>query len=394
MNTKRIKWTRELCWEEAKKYETRTDFSNGSGGAYNYALFNNILDNICDHMKQVIRWTSELVTIEALKYNTRGEFHKENGSAYLYANKHGLLDEVCSHMKQVIRWNSELVKQEAIKYNTKSDFKKGNCGAYLYAKRNNLLVDICSHMVSGHYKWDHISVKEEALKYSRRTEFSTYSSGAYEYARVNNILDDVCSHMKIIGNLKRRCIYVCCFPDNYCYIGLTCDIDKRMSRRRRDMNDAVTIHKNLTKLEYKYIKLTEYVDAEEASKLEHVYVEYYKNMSWNILNRTKTGGLGGNEGGKYKYDYLREEALKYKTKKEFIKGNRSCYDYCCRHKILGDVCSHMESGMGKWRYNSVKLEALKYKGRKAFRLGSGGAYNYARRHNLLDELFPKEPNIS
>jgi hypothetical protein len=36
-----------------------------------------------------------------------------------------------------------------------------------------------------------------------------------------------------------------------------------------------------------------YIDSEDSKKVEHVTVEKYKKLGWNVLNKVKTGGLGG-----------------------------------------------------------------------------------------------------
>lgn len=81
----------------------------------------------------------ENVFEEARKYQTRSEFCKCCGSAYDAARKHGWLDEMTwfvSKHKPYNYWTKERVFAEAKIYQTKNAFRKGCMTAYLYAYRN------------------------------------------------------------------------------------------------------------------------------------------------------------------------------------------------------------------------------------------------------------------
>jgi predicted GIY-YIG superfamily endonuclease len=283
-------------------------------------------------------------------------------------------------------WTHELVAHEALKYNTRNAFQKGSRGAYAYSSKHCILDEICKDMISGNGFWTYDLAKEEALKYNTRTEFSIGTGGAYNYAKRTNILNEICAHMKLIGHKYKRCIYVCWFSDNHCYIGLTYDIDERMKKRNRTVKDAVTIHKNETGLEYEYKQLTDYVDVEEAQLLECKYEEMYRDNGWITLNRTSTGGLGGSVIYKWTYELVIIEASKYNTRYEFQKGSKLAYIYALKNNNLDEICDHMVSGKGKWTHELVRIEALKYEKRNKFKKESGGAYSYANRNKILDSI--------
>ena len=67
-------WTKERCTEEALKYIDRFSFQSQAAGAYDAALRNKWLDEICGHMVQYKKlhgyWTKERCAKEALKYET------------------------------------------------------------------------------------------------------------------------------------------------------------------------------------------------------------------------------------------------------------------------------------------------------------------------------------
>lgn len=89
-------WTKERCQEESIKYQSRTEFKKKSQSAYQSALRNNWLTDICHHMPLIIKpkgyWTKERCQEEASKYKNRNKFYENNKSAYSTSLKNGWLD--------------------------------------------------------------------------------------------------------------------------------------------------------------------------------------------------------------------------------------------------------------------------------------------------------------
>jgi predicted GIY-YIG superfamily endonuclease len=343
-------WTKENCQKESLKYNSRFEFLKGSGGAYESSRRNGWLDDICSHMIEILKssgfWTKENCIQESLKYKTRFEFQKGSGGAYGSSWRNGWLDEVCSHMLTYseirIKWTKDRCQEESLKYKTKLEFYKGSSGAYRSSSENGWLDDICSHMVElknpkGY--WTKENCKEESLKYKTRVEFKKGSGGAYNSSRRNGWLDEICKDMEVVGNLKMRGIYVFEFEDNYAYVGLTGNFKKRYNEHMNTIKSSVYTHIEETNLTPKFIQLTDYMDEELASKEETVWENKYNTEGWNMLNKIKTGGLGG--------------------------------------------------GFLKWGYDSCQKESLKYNSRNEFYKGSSGAYRPSLENGWLDEFFPK-----
>ena len=193
---KQVHWTKELVLEKALKYETRKEFIKKSSGAYDYARKNNILEEVCSHMKKYEdKWNKQKVIEEALKYKSRAEFIKKSSGAYKYAKRHNLLDKAYSHMRVVIQWNRRLASKEALKYETRREFVRKSHGAYHYARKNNILEEVCSHMKKPK-RWTKQEVIEIASKYETKSEFRVKGGGAYNYAYRHNLFDNVLSFLK------------------------------------------------------------------------------------------------------------------------------------------------------------------------------------------------------
>jgi len=200
------KWTLDRCSEEARKYTTRGEFNKGSS-AYKAAYINNWLDDICGHMISPYKpsgyWNKEHCAEEALKYTSRHAFSAGIGSAYNAALLNGWLDDICGHMVERKKpngyWTKDRCIEEALKYTTRSGLEAGSSGAYNAALQNGWMDDICGHMEekkkpAGY--WNRDRCAEEALKYTTRQAFSNDSGGSYNVSRRNGWLDDICGHME------------------------------------------------------------------------------------------------------------------------------------------------------------------------------------------------------
>jgi hypothetical protein len=147
------KWNYETCMEESKKYTTKSEFMNGSGGAYNVARRNG--------------WLKEYTWL-ALTRKPRGY------------------------------WNYITCKEEALKYLSCSEFQKGSQVAYEVARKKGWIPDYDwfeqKKNPSGY--WSYEKCKEESKKYKTQTEFCKGCSGAYNAARKNGWLDEFFDKLK------------------------------------------------------------------------------------------------------------------------------------------------------------------------------------------------------
>jgi predicted GIY-YIG superfamily endonuclease len=392
-------WTKERCAEEALKYNTRNEFFNKAGSAYSVAISKKILDDICSHMVlgniPIRFWTKERCLEEALNYKTRDEFKKKSNRAYRAACRMNIMTEICTHMIEILKpsgyWTKERCAEEALKYKTKSEFHKKSSGAAISSKRNGWFNEISSHMISKQKPrnyWTKERCAEEALKYTGRAIFQNGSAAAYNKALRRKWLNDICGHMEVCGSYTKRCIYAYEFFDNSVYVGLSSNIDHRNWQHTTDIKSSV-YKKIKANIGFYFKRLTEYIDVEEAKKLENFYVNEYKNKNWTVLNKNKTGGIGGG-GVKWNIHTCEKEALKYISKTEFRAKSPSAYN-AARKRLgcLNDICSHMivtRKPPFYWTFEHCKEEALKYKTRNEFCRKSGSAYNIALNNGWLDVI--------
>lgn len=198
LGTAFIKWTKEKCNEEAKKYKTRTEFCRKSSGAYNAALKHGWID---DFVFEEIRkpcgyWQNyDNCYKEASMYKTRGEFQHSNYVAYDYARKKGWLKDYTWFIgkRQPKKWTYNECYKEAKKYKTRAEFQRYRVGAYTSALNHKWLDDYTwfeqNYKPNGYWN-DYYRCKDEASKFSRRVDFLRQSNSAYNAARRNGWLDD------------------------------------------------------------------------------------------------------------------------------------------------------------------------------------------------------------
>jgi len=139
--------TKERCREEARKYKTRTEFqyAKGANTVYKVALKNGWIDEY-DWMTPLRKpnnyWDNyERCYEEAKKYKTRSEFQYAKGAsrAYKYSVKNGWIDSfvwMLPKKKKSGYWTKEQCVIESKKYSTRGEFKKKSPSAYAIALRN------------------------------------------------------------------------------------------------------------------------------------------------------------------------------------------------------------------------------------------------------------------
>ena len=192
-NLDKGKWTKETAFEEAKKYNSLSEFNRNASGAYHTSRINDWLKEFKWFKRPIYitKWTKEAVFEESKKYQTRRNFEVGSNSAYNVALKNRWLDEmpwlkIVGHYK---KWTKELVFEESKKFSTRNKFHRNSPSAYCVALKNNWLDEMV--WLKPDVKWTKEAVFEESKKYSTKVEFKKLSSVAYRVAVKNNWINDM-----------------------------------------------------------------------------------------------------------------------------------------------------------------------------------------------------------
>ncbi len=395
-----IKWNYEACYEEAKKYKTRKKFQKGSSGAYNAALKNKWLDNYT-WFEQIAKpngfWNYENCYNEAKKYSSRNEFSKNCNSAYDVALRNKWIDDYIwfapSKTKQ--KWNYETCYEEAKKYKTRKNFQKGCQSAYKAAFKNKWIDDYTwfEQIAKPNGFWNYENCYNEAKKYSSRGEFKNENQYAYFAAHKNKWIDDYKWLKDIRFDLykdKIDCVYVYEFKEqNSAYIGRT--LVKRAKIRDKEHIydlDSVSSFAKKHNIAVPQMKILETnLTIKEGAIKEEYWLKRYKENGWVILNKAKTGSIGSIGKGKWNYETCYKEAKKYRTSGEFKKGNQTAYHTSCKNKWIYDYNWFIKKPKNYWNYETCYEESKKYKTKRDFYYKSNRAYIVAKMNNWLDEWF-------
>lgn len=294
-------------------------------------------------------------------------------------------------MNPNIKWTFENCRLESLKYKTKSKFKLNSGGAYNAALKNNWLKLICSHMISPQKPknyWTFENCLKEAKKYKYRNEFHKKSSSAYNVANKNNWLNKICEHMELLGNRFNKLVYVYEFPDNSVYVGLTYNEKQRIERHTTKSKSPVYKHINDFNLKPVYKRITDYINVKEAQFIEGETINKYKKNGWNILNKSKPGGIGG----KIKIwtkEMCKEKIQFCKTKTDFQNKFNAAYKSAYRNGWLKELFIDMPEVIkpnGYWTKEKCQQESKKYISRTQFQKNSSGAYDKARKNKWLNDI--------
>lgn len=132
------------CLKEAQECKSRSEFAKKNRSAYITALNNGWLKDYTWFVRPAAHnkmfWSKEKCYEEAKKYASRKEFHDKNASAYSCALKKGWINDY-TWLSKPQKWNKEKCEEEARKYETMYEFRKGSPSAYTAARKNGFLSD-------------------------------------------------------------------------------------------------------------------------------------------------------------------------------------------------------------------------------------------------------------
>ena len=135
-------WTYERCLEMARQCHSKSELRRLNVSALNSAVKNGWIDDyVWFEVKKKPNgyWNKETCYEEAKKYSTRSDFQRQSKGAYLFALKEGWLDDYTWFKPLTGYWTYEACKTEAAKYDTRGHFKIGARGAYTKSRVNGWL---------------------------------------------------------------------------------------------------------------------------------------------------------------------------------------------------------------------------------------------------------------
>lgn len=189
-------------------------------------------------------------------------------------------------------------------------------------------------------KWTYEICYNEAKKYQSRGDYMRGCPSAYNASCRNRWLKDypwMEPKTDIFG--KCDCVYKYVFKDlNSIYIGRT------IRKTDRDYQHIFALGRDtVANFAHKHnipVPPMEIIEdnltLKEGIQKECFYIDYYKNLGFNVLNKVAGGSLGSLGKGKWTYEACLAESKKYYTRSAFSNGSPSAYSAALKHNWLND----------------------------------------------------------
>ena len=342
-------WTKELCIEDARKFNTRKEWIKNNNTPYSLALINGWLEECTSHMKNLRQaLTKERCLENAKKYDTVLEWSKKGGGEYKFARMHEWFDECISHMVKYVNPKSltkERCLSDAKKYNKRSDWNKFNSTTYKYACLNGWMKECCSHMTGGATYWEKEDIIENSKKYSKNSTWRKENPKMYNYAYKHGWLDECTKHMeKIIvkSDAKPHFYYT----------------KEKVIESAKKYNRLVDWLKNNS---------TAYAKSKKMGWFEEATAHMPKPKRWTL-------------------ELCLESAKSNNSKLDWLNNDSAAYHAAARHKWLDECTAHMlKKNHSKYTKEECVENALNYNSKIEWNRNEGGAYTAAWKNGWLDE---------
>jgi hypothetical protein len=299
------------------------------------------------------------------KYKTLKDFRINHPKEYGQLYSLGMVENLCVDMgwsylnphsrltsikKPRGYWTKEHCLEEALKHNTRKEWQLKSSAAYRSARVNGWYDECTAHMIqtskpNGYWK-NKEHCLEEALKYNTRKEWNKNSGSSYNAASLYGWLTECTKHMVDFQK-----------PKGYWSL-------------EKCLEEAL---KHGSKNEW----LKHHSASYQASKINGWFDECIIHM----FEISKPSGYWTKER-------CLEEALKYKSRTEWLKSNSSSYAKACKNDWVEECTAHMTQTSkpnGYWTKEHCLEEALKYNTRTEWMKNSGSSYGASRINGWHDE---------
>jgi len=140
------------------------------------------------------KWSKKKTLEEAKKYNSISEFRKNCNSGYQAAYKHDWLKEYTWFKRPPVYnkiWTKEKCMDAAKKCLSIKEFRTNYVTAYYASKKNNWFKNYTWLKNGNDVKWTKEKCLEEAKKYKTKSEFRVFSKLAYNEASKRGYLNEI-----------------------------------------------------------------------------------------------------------------------------------------------------------------------------------------------------------
>lgn len=290
-------------------------------------------------------------------------------------------------IRRPTKWTYEALAGSAAGYDSVKEWRTNEPSAYATASQQKLLSELTAHMHKRivHGYWTEERILDSAKKFDQISKWSAAYPSAYGAARKKGLVQLATSHMTPIGNKKLRCVYIVkVVGSNLVYVGLTGDIKRRFRDHLKTKRFAELAEKYGTD-KIKCDQVSPYIPAQDAQTLEGETVRDCISNGYKLLNKVKTGGLGGTDI-RWTDDAILAEALKYSVLKEWRDNSPGSYSAAVKKRMVRKVSSHQKRLLEeRWDKTAIMQNAIKFQHKIRWKEAFPGAVLAARRMGCYEK---------
>lgn len=391
-------WTFEKCKEVALQCKNKSEMQRKFVSAYNaskkhkwFEKFSWSTENKTKKRKARNFWSLEKCKKVALECNSLNDFKNKFPGAYQSMRRNGWKSDIIfkyNILEKPKKWTFEKCYQIAKNFSKLKDFKKEEILAYNASVKYGYLkffnwLERKEKFVFIDEEWTKERCIEEALKFSTRTSFMEkykkvyLKMKKYGWDKDESIFNNSNNFQKWY---QTDCVYVYRFDElKIAYIGRV--LKNRI--KRRDYEHSLNFYKKDSVASFckennlvvpKMEILQEYENVFKGKEGEKYWLSKFLQDGWYCLNKIPAGSSGAIGGGIWNYETCFQEALKYKSKNEFILKSSGAYRASLINDWLKDF-DWFKNPLEKYSFEDCYNEALKYKTLKEFRTAQNKMYN-------------------
>jgi hypothetical protein len=387
----RTTWTRAACLESAKKYSTRVEWETKDPAAYlasrRYRWFEECTQHMIRLKQKNGHWTLASCLEEAKKYETISDWIKASGSSYQAAIKNQDWFLQCTkHMTKLWKkkWDENSILEDAKRFSTLQEWTRDSIGAYSAALKKGLVRAATAHMIKNP-RWLGVATIHRILK-------------AYDIDYIDEKTFEDCRDKRKLPFDFFLPIFNLVIENQGTqhqrgWQGRGAESIKRRDAIKRKYCDENRIN---------FLEIKEWeISSEE--EFEMVIIGKLKSLApnQNLVKRSLTSEerLSTQVRENFNLVQLETIALQYDTRAKLKRANEPAYNFACRHDLIDQICKHMQTksaaqsqALKKWTLELVKASALRFNTSREWAKGEGSAYNAARREGWLPEVtshFPR-----
>ena len=387
----RTTWTKQACIESSKKYSTRFEWEKKDPTAYLAARRHEWFEECTEHMIRIKKkngyWTLVNCLAEAKKYKTISEWVTKGASSYQVAHNNQEWFLRCTeHMAKLWekKWNEMTILEDAKRFLTQQEWSRDTNGGYYAALKRGLVEKATTHMIKNP-RWYGVATIHRILK-------------SYDLLYIDEKMFNDCRD-------KRKLPFDFYLPKFNLIIENhgTQHIRGWQGRGAENIQRRDSIKKKYCEDKgIHFLEIKEW-EIQTESELEYAILHKLHELSPTLIlsKRILTSEeiLDTQVKANFNLEQLKAIAIKYDTRAKLKRGNEPAYNFACRHDLIDEICAHMQTkaqaqseALKKWTKELVIISASRFKTSREWAKGEGSAYNAARREGWLSEAtkhFPK-----